>query len=197
MELDDQDNGEKSPIILTNKTVFKNSFNEVAVDLGQFFFQRPFCYNSIRKAIGIEKTLKLVGCFARFCRVVLSLNEFDINQEIKDDKKSSSFEGMNMRALLKARPPFAREHLEKNSYLLIKTTDKPELYMYIHEKIFNLVLYMTLLVIEALVDTGVSTPEFQQTNDIEELFKDFYVKKKLIFKVYLLEVEFFKNVEVP
>jgi len=182
MELDDgEDSSQKSPLILTNKAAFRSSFNAVAVDLGHFFFQRPFCYNSIQRALGVEKTLRLACWFARFCRVVLDLNEYEISPEANDEEQDSSL--VNIKALLKARPVFSREDLEKNSYVLVKSSDTPEVYMYVHEKIFNLVVYMTLLVVEAWTDRGSSKEEDQPINDIEGLLKDLYVKKKLLFKV--------------
>ncbi len=183
MELGEGDeSSQKSPLILTNKAAFRRSFNEVAVDLGHFFFQRPFCYSSIQRALGVEKTLRLACWFARFCRVVLELNEYEMfSPEANDEEQGDSL--VNIKALLRARPVFRREDLEKNSYVLVKSSDRPEVYMYVHEKIFNLVVYMTLLVVEAWTDRGVSIEEEKPINDIEGLLKDLYVKKKLLFKV--------------
>lgn len=134
--------------------------------------------------------LKLAGYFSKFIQTILSTNEYHLNT---DEQKPVASDDLNISALLRVKPAFDRQNLEKNSYLLIELN--PKLYMYIHEKNFNLVIYMMLLIVDVIGnEPGENTlePEFWH------LFKDIYTKKQLFYKVSLTKVYFnFKNFHLP
>ncbi len=104
---------------------------------------------------------KLLVYFIKFAQIMLSLNEHHID----DSTESSTNESSNIKALLRVNQPFDRKSLETNSYLLIELINSKH-YIYIHEKIFNLIIYLVLYVIDATSDATTS----QITNELANIY---------------------------
>lgn len=121
----------------------KNTFNEIAIDFGTFFFDRPNCFDSVIvfNRANFSSTFKqfkqqLAKYFLKFAQILLSLNEYNL-----DDEKS-----VNIKSLVDSKPVFTREQLDRNYFLLAETESNH--YMYIHEKIFNLIVYLIIFIID-------------------------------------------------
>lgn len=124
---------------------------------------------------------KLAVCFAKFANILIKVNEYvlDENEEshTNGNGKSTTSDDLNIRELLKAPPEFSRSTLEKNSFILIGVNKT--IYQYIHEKNFNLVVYLVMLIAECL-------PTLQQQEldpEIDALFRTVFSEKKFFSKV--------------
>ncbi len=127
----------------------------------------------------------LAVCFAKFAKIVLKVNEYELdNDEDLNGIEKSTADDLNIRALLKLRPAFSRESLDKNSFLLIKVNQTT--YQYIHEKNFNLVVYILLLITESLQQSN----QQELDSEIVALLKTVYLEKKFFQKVRIFGVFF-------
>ena len=112
----------------------RERFNEMALDLAEFYFKRAYCLRS-------SFVPELHVHFAKFALIVLNLNEFTLGCESDVDIES----------LLRARPRYDRES-SLNSFLLIELSFNS--IIYIDEKAFNLALFLilTLFLIDQVSD---------------------------------------------
>lgn len=174
MQMDEIDS---KPEININKA-FNDEFNQISMDLSDFFFRREFCFYSIKESSSSDQILKLASCLAKFAQIIISLNEYQLNDEAEASQQSEKMTHLNINALLKVKPAFNRSDLEMNSYLLIEIT--PKIYQYIHEKNFNLVVYMIMLINELLEE--IKGEDLVLDNEILALFRDIFYKRKLFSK---------------
>lgn len=161
MQIDQVD--ESTPLLIKNES-FKNTINEIAIGLSSFFFDRPNCFESVicftQTSPKIYKQM-LANYFSKFIQILLSLNEYNINEN--DDKN------LNIKSLIKINQPFDRNSIEKNSYLLLELNSN--FYIYIHEKVYNLIVYLITFVIDATDFVS------DQNDEINNLFKNQFVAK--------------------
>ena len=142
---------------------FKNLYNEIAIDLADFFFQRSYYINTvtlikytnwdslykIRNSIDkLHEIKKIIKYIMQFSILILKLNEYIVDNDFTEEKTSSKITAPNIKILLKNKQPFDRRNLEINSYLLIQLIGEKSNYLYINEKIFNLILYFYAIVIQ-------------------------------------------------
>jgi len=153
---------EPTSILIKNES-FKITYNEIACDFANFFFNRHYFFDSIMSLNYNQNGYKqkLLVYFIKFAQIMLSLNEHHID----DSTESSTNESSNIKALLRVNQPFDRKSLETNSYLLIELINSKH-YIYIHEKIFNLIIYLVLYVIDATSDATTS----QITNELANIY---------------------------
>lgn len=129
-----------------------------------------------------ENMSKLAVCFAKFANILLKVNEYVLDEhddsQTNGNRNPTTSDEVNIRELLKARPEFSRSALDKNSYILLGSDNKTT-YQYIHEKNFNLIVYILMLIAESLP----SQQEPVLDPEIVALFKNVYSEKKFFYKV--------------
>lgn len=129
-----------------------------------------------------DNMAKLAVCFAKFANILLKVNEYVLNEhddtQTNDNGKSITSDDVDIRELLKELPEFSRKALDKNSYILLGPVNKTT-YQYIHEKSFNLVVYILMLIAESLP----SQQEQDLDPEIVALFRNVYLEKKFFYKV--------------
>lgn len=146
--------------LLLKNSSFKESYNEVALDLASFFLDRDFYIQHIlplfkesSKRHSSHHTKRKINEI-RNNLTELSLLLIKINQCI--DKERVEF-------LLQTKAKFDRSDTESNSYLLIEfhqpreqsnglnlspsASHSSKSYIYIHERIFNLIVYFAMLIL--------------------------------------------------
>ncbi len=159
---DTSSNNDNNGSIKVKDESFRNLYNEIAIDLADFFFQRSYYINTVtlikytnwdslykmRNSIDkLHEIKKLIKFIMRFSILILNLNEYTVDCTFNDEK-SSKLTAPNIKILLKNKQPFDRSNLEINSYLLIELPSEKSNYLYINEKTFNLILYLFTIVIQ-------------------------------------------------
>lgn len=162
------ESAESTPILIKNSSL-KSTFNEIAVDLSSFFFNRPNLLDSIIDSHHNDGK-KFFNYFSKFSSILISLNEYSIDDSDTDTTNANmeSSNNLSIKTLIRTNQAFDRNSIAKNSYILIEIT--PSLYVYIHEKIFNLIMYLVFIVIESIDGE-------QKVNELENLLKMAFFSK--------------------
>ena len=171
MDLDEQDPA-KSPSISSSQ--LKSTFNDIAIDFSNFFFDRTFAYSSMKNFTSKSAILSLTNLFAKFAVIIMNLNEYSLNDQEITEKGTPD---VNIQVILAKKQAFDRSSLDKNSYIVIELDQ--QLYLYLHEKIYNLVVYMLLLVVENF--DGDDHTELSE--EVTILFKKVFQENNLFKKV--------------
>jgi len=156
---------EPTSILIKNES-FKTNYNEIACDFANFFFNRHYFFDSIMSLSYNQNSYKhkLLIYFIKFPEIMLNLNEYHISSDENDESSSL------IKALINANQIYDRK--STNSYLLIELVSSKH-YIYIHEKIFNLIIYLVLYVI----DTAATSDETTSTELTNIFTKNlFYLK---------------------
>ena len=132
-------------ISIRNESANKSDYNEVAMDLAEFFFKRNYYLNSLSLANTADlfdgrELSKFRSFLAKFTILILKMNEYNLEDETSETEA--------IKILVKNKLVFDRRRLETNSYILIELNHPISTqYLYINEKIFNLVIYFFMLVL--------------------------------------------------
>lgn len=188
IELDDQDSN-KSPSIAKNQ--LKTNFNDIAIDFSNFFFERSFAFSSMKNFTSKAAILSLTNSFAKFAVILMNLNEYSLKDEGMSEKGSSD---VNMKVILAKKQAFDRSCLDRNSYIVVELDQ--QLYLYLHEKIYNLVVYMLLLAVENFDEDDLVMTELSE--EVTILFKKVFQENNLFKKVtinFILEVLNYPNLK--
>jgi hypothetical protein len=157
------ESAESTPILIKNSSL-KSTFNEIAVDLSSFFFSRPNLLDSIicgTSASAGQDEKKFYNYFTKFSSILINLNEYNIDECDENDN-------LNIKTLIRVNQTYDRNSTATNSFILIEMS--PNHYTYIHEKIFNLVLYLVFFVIES-TSLDSKRPGEYKVKELENLFR--------------------------
>lgn len=131
---------------------FKNLYNEIAIDLSEFFFKRNYYLNTllllkhtnsdspIESKAQLNELVNLRNLVTKYAVLMLKMNEYNMNDP------EVELSNQNIKLLIKNKQLFDRQSLDSNSFILIET--KLSNYLYINEKIYNLVIYFYLIIIQ-------------------------------------------------
>jgi hypothetical protein len=169
---------------LLKNNSFKTLYNEIAVDLADFFQTRDFYLNAIRlvklanlpprvtsKSTAtikrqLNETRRFKNYLIEFSLLLIKINQYDKDDEDfgggggDESENGSSHRANSINFLLKNKPKFSRANLNLNSYLLIEfdsndtdlslspSTMVAKSHIYIHEKVFNLIVSFLVLVVK-------------------------------------------------
>jgi hypothetical protein len=135
----------------------------------------------------LNEIKQLRNYLIEFSLLLIKINQYDLNKEEVDEQLNSKEKSAdlgnhflngdtNIKLLLRTKPRFSRDNLSQNSYLLIEfefinmndlslspSTNDKKSYLYIHEKIFNLLMYFLLLL--AKLETSIDAKMRQLNNE--------------------------------
>jgi hypothetical protein len=167
---------ELEAISIKNESTYKTSYNEISMDLADFFFKRNYYLNSLTLLNTNESSnsngsnnqvelKKFRNFLTKFTMLLMKMNEYNLEDE--------NVETEAIKLLVKNKQIFDRKHLDINSYILIELNHPiSSQYLYINEKIFNLVIYFFILVLQITKTLGNTESNAMQmdveTNSLKE-----------------------------
>jgi hypothetical protein len=140
-------------ISIKSESTHKSDYNEIGMDLADFFFKRNYYLSSLalinasssnnnnNNSANLTELRRFRNFIAKFTILLLKMNEYNL----EDDNSETEA----IKLLVKNKMPFDRKNLDVNSYILIELNHPISTqYLYINEKIFNLVIYFFMLVLQ-------------------------------------------------
>lgn len=182
---------------------FRKNYNQIAEDLSAFFFNRSFYLNTIsllkysqlnlldRSDEQIKPHLveirNLKSYIIKYCSILVQLNQstnLSNGDAQNDSEKLTPDDCSNIKVILKSKQPFDRNNLSQNSYILIELVNG-SVYLYIHEKSYNLIVYFLILYVKLSVSLDMITNESHNNqkhlnNGLSEEFDEFNKLIKII-----------------